>query len=110
MIINAQISLAVTAKLITSFVFATRIVPFLYFLNLNLEENFKFPLLSKKIFQPLAIFCACTAWFVADLFGNNIVGFLMTRLIFLSNVCFMLISFTFLSVLMFECVLVSIRD
>ena len=28
-------------------------------------------------FQPLAIFFACTAWFVLDLFGNHIVGFLM---------------------------------
>ena len=29
--------------------------------------------------SPLAIFCACTAQFVSDLFGNHIVGFLMMR-------------------------------
>ena len=34
-----------------------------------------FPLLSKSNFQPLAIFCACTAWFVLDLFKNHIVDF-----------------------------------
>ena len=29
------------------------------------------PLLSKsENFQPLAIFCSCTAWFVSDLVGN----------------------------------------
>ena len=40
------------------------------------------PLLSKsKISCPLAIFFACTARFVSHLFGNHIVGFLMTRLI-----------------------------
>ena len=33
-------------------------------------------------FQPLAIFCACTAApFASDLFGNHIVEYLMTRLI-----------------------------
>ena len=37
---------------------------------------------SKSNFQPLAIFS--TAWFVADLLGNHIVGFLMRWLIFLS--------------------------
>ena len=46
-----QISFAVTAKLISAFVFATRIVQSLYFLN----------------FKPLAILCGCTAWFVSDL-------------------------------------------
>ena len=40
------------------------------------------PLLSKiQNFQPLAIFSACTAQFVSDLFGNHIVGFLTRRLI-----------------------------
>ena len=33
-------------------------------------------------FQPLAIFCVCTARFVSDLFGNHIVGFLTRRLIY----------------------------
>ena len=31
-------------------------------------------------FHPLAIFCAYTAWFVSDLFGNHIVGLVMTQL------------------------------
>ena len=43
-----QISFAVTAKLFSAIVFATRIVQFLFFLNPN----------------------ACTAWFVSDLVGN----------------------------------------
>ena len=34
------------------------------------------PLLSKSEIS----ICACTALFVSDLFGNHIVGFLMTRL------------------------------
>ena len=29
--------------------------------------------------KPLAIFCSCTAWFVADLVRNQKVGFLITR-------------------------------
>ena len=58
---KAQISFAVTAKLISAFVFATRMVQFLYFLWQN-------P-------QPLAIFCACNARFVSDLFGNHVVSF-----------------------------------
>ena len=33
-------------------------------------------------FEPLAIFCSCTAWFVSDQVGNQNVGFLMTRLIY----------------------------
>ena len=41
----------VTAKLISAFVFATRIVQLLSFLN-------------------LACFCDCTDWFVLDLVGN----------------------------------------
>ena len=41
------------------------------------------PLLRSKIqnFQPLTIFCACTARFVSDLVGTQIVGFLTRRLI-----------------------------
>ena len=38
------------------FVFATQMVQFLYFIDPN--------------FKPLAVFCACTAWFVSDLFGS----------------------------------------
>ena len=48
--------LAVTAKLISAFVFATRIVQSLFFLDPN--------------FKPLAIFRGCTARFVSDLVGN----------------------------------------
>ena len=44
---KTQISFAVTAKLISAFVFAT--------------QNFK----------PLAIFCGCTVRFVSDLVGNS---------------------------------------
>ena len=51
-----QISFAVTAKLISLFVFATWIVQSLFYLNPN--------------FKPLAIFCGFTAWFVSDLVGN----------------------------------------
>ena len=35
------------------------------------------PLLLKL----LALFCACTAWFVSDLFGNHIVGLPMILLV-----------------------------
>ena len=51
-----QISLAVTAKLISAFVFATAIVQPLYFLNLN--------------YKSLAIFRGRTAWFVSDRVEN----------------------------------------
>ena len=49
--------LLVTAKLISAFVFATRIVQFLFFLNPN--------------FKLLAIFCDCTGRFVSDFVGNH---------------------------------------
>ena len=49
---KAQISCAVTAQLISAFVFATKIVQPLYFLN------------------TLATFCGCSARFVSDLVGN----------------------------------------
>ena len=67
---NAQISFAVTAKLISAFVFATQIVQFLYFLN----EKFR---------TSNSIFCDCTARFVSDQFETQIVVFLMHRLIYL---------------------------
>ena len=51
-----KISFAVTAKLISAFVFTTRIAQFFYFLNPK--------------FQPLAIFCSCTGRFVSDLVVN----------------------------------------
>ena len=50
---KAQISLTVTAKLIRAFVFATRIVQFLYFLNPK--------------FKPLTIYCDCTARFMSNM-------------------------------------------
>ena len=59
---KAQTSFVVIAKLISPF-------------------NSTLPLLSKlKNFQPLAIFCACTAQFVLDVLKSHIVGFLMTWL------------------------------
>ena len=41
------------------------------------------PLLLLKIqnFKLLALFCACTCWFVLDLFENHIVGFPTRQLI-----------------------------
>ena len=63
---KAQISFAVTA--ISAFVFATRIVYFLFYLNILLK------------FKLLAPFCACTGRLVSDLFGNHIVGFPTRRL------------------------------
>ena len=56
-------------KLISAFVFATRIVQVLYFLNPKLN------------FMPLTIFYDCTAQFVSDLVRTQIVGFLTHRLI-----------------------------
>ena len=52
--------LAVTAKLISAFVLATRIVQSLNFLNPKFQVS------------PVAIFCGYTAWFVSDrdLVGN----------------------------------------
>ena len=58
-----------TAKLISAFVFATRIVQFLLYLT--------------QSFKLLACFCSCTGWIVLELFGNHIVGFPTRRLIFL---------------------------
>ena len=54
---KAQISFAVAAKLISAFVFTTRIVQFLLYLN---AQNFKI----------LALFCDCTGRFVSGLVGN----------------------------------------
>ena len=44
---KAQISSAIIAQLISAFVFATKIVKFVFFLNLN--------------FKPLSVFCGITA-------------------------------------------------
>ena len=52
--IKVQISCAVTAQLISAFVFPTRIVQFLFFLNLKFQ----------------AIFYSCTDRFVPDLVGT----------------------------------------
>ena len=68
--LKAQISFAVTAKLISAFVFATRIVQFL----LDLNRKLSFKLLH------VALFCDCTGRFMSDLFGNHIVGFPTRRL------------------------------
>ena len=61
--IGKKQSFAVTAKLISAFVFATRIVQI-------------------QKFQSLTTFCDCTARFVSDLVGTQVVGFLMHRLSF----------------------------
>ena len=58
--------LVVTAKLISAFVFATRIVQSLFYLYPK--------------FQASSSFCACKGRFVSDLFGNHIVGFPTRRL------------------------------
>ena len=61
----AQISFAVTAKLIcTAPLFS------LHFLNPKFLAT---------------VICDCTAWFVSDLAGTQIVGFLMHRLICIEN-------------------------
>ena len=52
--------------------FAARIVQFLYFINPKF---------------PASVFCDCTAWFVSDLVGTHIVGFLIHRLIFFFSEC-----------------------
>ena len=68
---KTQISFAVTAKLISTFVFATYILQALYFHIRN--------------FKPLAILCGCTAQFMSDLvdrFSHNeahIMWFLAVR-------------------------------
>ena len=41
------------------------------------------PLLLKSEISSFYLFCACTCWFVSDLFGNHIVGFPTRRLIYL---------------------------
>ena len=51
---KAQISFAVTAKLISAFVFATRIVQFFFFLSPKFQASF----------------CDCTGRVVLDLVGN----------------------------------------
>ena len=62
-----QISLVVTAKLISAFVFC--------------YSDSTIPLLLKsENFKLLALSCACTGWFVSDLYGNHIVGFPTRRL------------------------------
>ena len=53
---KTQISFALTAKLISPFVFPTQIVQSHFYLNTN--------------FKPLAIFSDCTARFVSDLVGH----------------------------------------
>ena len=59
---------SVTAKLISAFVFATRTVQSLFFLNPKFQAS-------------SYIFFDCTAQFVSDLFENHIVGLLTRRLI-----------------------------
>ena len=56
---KGQISYAITAQLISVFVFATQIVQFLFYLNRN--------------FKHLACFCELKGWFVSDLVGTQII-------------------------------------
>ena len=63
---KTQVSFAVTATLISAFVFATWIVQYLDLLNTK--------------FKTLGISSSCTAWFVSDLVRIHIVGFLVSRL------------------------------
>ena len=51
--------------------------------NCNADQRLSFRYTDSTIpllFEPLAIFCDCTARFASDLFGNHIVGFPMRRL------------------------------
>ena len=59
----------VQLRSISAFAFATRIVQFLFFFNLKFQAF-------------LTFFCDCTARFVSDLIGTQIVGFLMHMLIY----------------------------
>ena len=63
---KTQISFAVTAKLIITFVFTTRIVQILFYLNQKFQASSSF---------------LCLYRFVPDLYGNHIVGFPTRRLI-----------------------------
>ena len=79
---KAQISFAVTqlrsnCEADSAFVFTTRKVQFLFYLNPK--------------FQILALFCDCTGRFVSDLFGNHIVGF-PTRWLISLTLCLTLLS------------------
>ena len=70
---KAQISFAVTAKLICAVVFATVIVQSLFYFNAK--------------FKLLALSCACPGRFVSDLFGNHIARF-PTRWLKIVNIGF----------------------
>ena len=60
---KTQISCAVTAQLISAFVFVAQTVQSFFFFNPSLYL--------------VAIFCGCTALFVSNLVGTQIVGFLI---------------------------------
>ena len=68
---KAQISFAVTAKLISAFVFATRMAQFLFYLNPKFEAFCSFLCLYSLI-------CVRP-------FGNHIVGFPTRQLVYLFN-------------------------
>ena len=65
--ISCAVSCAVTAQLISAFVFVAQTVQSFFFFNPSLYL--------------VAIFCGCTALFVSNLVGTQIVGFLVRRLI-----------------------------
>ena len=89
---KAQISCAVTAQLISAFVFATQIVHYI------------------QSFKLLAIFCDCIAWFVSDLVGNPNCWFshaqahiLKTKLFLLAVRLFSVVLLVCLFVCLFVC-------
>ena len=73
--IKTQISCPVTAKLISAFVFAIRIVQSLNYLNPKFQAS------------RLTIFCGCTAQFVSDLVGNPEDRFSHNEAHFILNSC-----------------------
>ena len=66
---KAQISFAVTAKLISAFVFATRIVQFLFYLNPKFQASSSFPVLVQV---GLCRTCSETTLLVFPRGGSNV--------------------------------------
>ena len=73
---KTQISFAVTAELISVFVFTTQIVQSLYFLNLEFQAS-----------RSSCVFCGCTARFVSDLVGNPEDRFSHNKAQIISKLC-----------------------
>ena len=73
--IGADRLLAVTAKLVSAYIFTTRIVCF--------HHHYLYP--KYQASRHAAFFCDRTGQFVSDRFGNHTAGFLMMRIICLNN-------------------------